>query len=406
MVRRTVLPSLLLCAGAFGDDAAQLPVSVGGFNVTPADGGLSAFDEHLVVHPKALIGGTYDSNVLGTQSSSPDVSARVLAGATAQLQVDEQQKAIANVEIERVLYRKYSAEDITGELASLDFQQQGLVAKFDAQAEALRQEMPLFETGELVKSQVYMASSTADYKGLYTNYGAELQVQRTDYLENSSLFTAAQGSHDDYHVGVRAGWDYARDANVFLHLLGTHTDYRDDSLYDDSYGGALRLGWSGPLGDKSTLRVEAGVGYRHYLDVDEKPPPYNQRNAYVPSLVVAMVWPWAEHSSMETTASSSIGDGVTSAAAWIVEASTTIHQELIESYVALLTLDVTQDRNVGAPAGGTQEVRTAYTVGLGCEHQLFPGLGVRLATSYLDSHSNSEPSYSRFQVSIDLASAY
>jgi hypothetical protein len=404
--RAALITGLGLMVVAFGEDAAVQPVNVGGIVVLPAGNPLSAFDDLLVVHPKVLVGVTYDSNVQGTSPAEGDELLRLVAGATAHLRLDEQSDALADAELEDLRYHTNDSLDLIGGKASVAINERGTVAQFTAQAGLDREETRQFETGAMVKTQTDQASSSATYKAIYTNYGLDLAASRMQYLEDTPIFSADQGSHDDYALGLHAGWDYARDANIFVHLVTSSTQYDSDSLYDNSYGAGLRLGWGGAVGDRSRLSAEAGVDYRHYLGTEGKQAPYNQENAYGPAFALTLSWPWAERSRLDATATSTVADGVTSDAAWTMDFGVKLQQELGRAMSFSFSTDINQVRNLSATTGEAREVRTSFTVGCGLDVRHPSGIVLHLGGQYLDSHSTTANSYQDFQLISDLAYAY
>ncbi len=395
--RAALLAGLGLAALASSEEAGVQAVNVGG---------LTAFNDLLVVHPKALVGVTYDTNIQGTSPASGDEILRVMVGASALLHLDEQVNAVADAELDDLRYRTTNSLDMVGGTANVKYQQRGSQAQLTVLAGLNRDESRQLETGTMVMEQVYRAEANATYKALASSYGVDLSASRLQYLEDTALFTAAQGSHDDFALGLTAGWDYARETGIFLHVIASDTQYLDHTIYDDSYGGALRLGWRGAVGDRSLLRAEAGIDYRRYLDTAGKLPPYDQQNAWAPALALGLTWPWAERSRLEAVASSTVVDGATSDAAWGMDLGVHLAQELGRALSCGVDADLAQLRNLSAPSGAPREIRTTLTLSCGVDLRQPSGLVFHLGGKYLDSRSTTAISYLDFQLISELAYAY
>ena len=124
-------------------------VNVGDFEIIPMGdlGNFSSWD----IHPKALVGTGYDSNIFGEENNTDsDLFLRGIAGITTRWNSQQTAEVTANAEYEtkQFLDSKYDGADFNGGTLELHYENEGLLNTISAHIGWQRADDPTISTGE------------------------------------------------------------------------------------------------------------------------------------------------------------------------------------------------------------------------------------------------------------------
>ena len=147
------------------------PVSIADFSIQPMGnlGGGGAWD----IHPKALVGTGYDSNLYGDENNEEDDAYfRGIAGMTTRWYASESMTFTGDGEFETKQFfdSKNNGADFNGGTISLGLQSAGLVDTFSANASWKRADDPTVSTGETLATSTLSGGLDYRYEGILDTY--------------------------------------------------------------------------------------------------------------------------------------------------------------------------------------------------------------------------------------------
>ena len=127
-------------------------VTVDGTDVRPVGGGLDTGGSH-VIHPKAMLGLGYDSNVFAVENGEEDdVYGRAIAGVVGRWELGVSHLIEYDVELEGQVYADVDDSDMLGGRGDIEWAYEGLANVVNTSLSYNRFDDPLIETGEQKRS--------------------------------------------------------------------------------------------------------------------------------------------------------------------------------------------------------------------------------------------------------------
>ncbi|MBA3700829.1 MAG: outer membrane beta-barrel protein [Planctomycetes bacterium] len=406
-------PVALLIAIACASSAAAAdsvdPVLVKDLEVAPR-ANLTLDDDTLRVHPKAMLGVGFNSNIFAEVDGqeNDDIYVRGLVGLVADWRLNPHQKLTINGELEVLNYLDSDNEEgnlvgglLTGDLrlyqTGADVRLHGGYARFDD---------PLIQSGERILRQNIDGSATVLLQGTTVRTVLEVGASATDYLDDGIDFSEESRDNTNYRAVGRVGWTSARDTFYYALLGVDFNDYWENIQYNDSLGLTAGVGAQVRLGVRSVLTAEGGVTYRMYDDNYAGVAAYDDEDVYAPYVSVAARWPWESGSQVGLKLFSRIDESLTSNAAWIYGLQLDGRYRLLAHSALIGAVAGYHSEDSGQGSGIPAEERDTIEAMLGVEHEITKGFVGRLKGTYTDSTAELSNDFTRYIVALDLAVAY
>ena len=405
-------PVALLVAIAFtttavmAEDTAPL-VRVKDLEVEPR-ANLTADDGTLTVHPKAMVGIGYNSNIFAEASNeNSDTYIQGLIGLQADWRLNEHNNVALNGELEGLRYADSdnSEGNLVGGLLTGDYRWHE--ASNDARLHVgyARFDDPLIESGEQILRQNIDGSAMVTWQGATMRTVVDVGISATDYLEDAIGFTSKSRDNTDYHASGRFGVTTARDTFYYALIGLDYVNYWENTQFNDSKGVTVGLGAQVRLGERSTLSAEGGVTYRSYDDNFGGLAANDDEKVYAPYLSVTAIWPWESGSQVDLNLFSRIDDSISANAAWVYGARLDGRYRLLARSGLFGSLAGYHSEDSGQGSGIT-ESRDTIEATVGVDHEITKGLVGRLKGTYTDSTADISNDFTRYILAFDLAVAF
>ncbi|MBA2482608.1 MAG: outer membrane beta-barrel protein [Planctomycetes bacterium] len=380
-------------------------VSVGGFAIEPM-GNMTSPDSAVTIHPKALVGVAYNTNVYATENNTEsDVFYSAIAGIDIGWRATEEDKFLLSGEYVGQAYQEQQGRNLQGGRGIFRYGHKALVWDANALASFARTNDPFISTGEQIKHDDLDGAINASRTGNFIRVGAGGTYSRRDYLEGSAQF----GENDrDYTIvggNMRAGYLYAEDSEAYVRGFVDRRNY-DEDVFNDSTGYGGLVGVMAKIATRSQLIAEIGATYRAYKDDFRGIASYDDKNLIAP--VGNLIYRWRPEIGSHVGARiySSLEDSITSNGAWLVGGVLDGRFRLQKQAALYGSAGVYRLTSSGHAPGAETEVRTTEELTVGAEYFLMDGVGLRLQNVYTMSQSKTLNDFSRDVVSLDLGFVY
>ncbi len=404
-------------------------VVVDGFGIQPM-GNIASTDDAVVVHPKALLGFGYDSNIFATQTNIKGSAFwDLVAGVDGKWVPNQEDKLVLSAEFEGQKYLSQSGRNLSGGLGVLSYRHSAERWEAGGVATVSRTNDPLIVTGQEIKHDDYALQADVSRHSEVYNEMLGVSFDRTHYLEGSpGIFARDYRNSDLYGVNVRLGKVVGDDSEYYLRAVVDHRTYDQGTFaqpvlipgtslvtthgYNTSTGlTALAGGWKHKIGTRSGLILELGPTYRSYYDNFEGDPNFNDRRVVNLAADMRYRWNYEVGSWWGARAYSTIEDSVFSNAARLYGVMIDTRYRLKADEQAALFGQVSGYELVdsGGPKTASEpdaETRTTLELSGGAEYMLEQGLGIRLKDVFDDSHSKYFNSFRRDVIELEVAFVY
>jgi hypothetical protein len=384
------------------------PVLVKDLNVEPR-ANLTADDGTLRLHPKALLGVGYNSNIFAeTNNEKDDFYVRGLAGLQADWRLNAHNSVDLNGEFEGLQYSDKDNKDgnMVGGLLTADYRWNEANNNALIHAGYARFDDPLIQTGEQILRQTINGAGTVDLRGATVRTIITAGATATDYLEDGSNFSEKSRDNTIYQAMGRVGFNTARDTYYYALLGIDRWDYWDNVQYNDSNGVTAGLGTKLRIGERSTLLAEGGATYRVYEADFGNNSAYDDKKVLAPYLNIKAEWPWESGSSVGLDVFSRIDESLTANAAWIYGAVLDGRYRLLARSALFGSIGGYRSEDSGQGQGLTNDSRDTIEAVAGVEHEITKGLVGRLRATYTDSTADVSNDFTRYIIAVDLAAAF
>jgi hypothetical protein len=399
-------------------DSEQPPVLVGDYSIVPM-GNLSTPNNAITVHPKALASVNYSSNIYSTEHDTKhDVYYSLNAGADIGWHLNKKDKLTVTGEFIDQYYSKYHDRDLIGGRGSASLTHNASDWGTTVGADGSRTNDPNVNTGQQIKHDDGHIGASAHGDTEFQHISGNVDVNRTRYLEDASVFRKDDRNSTTYAGGLRVGKDVADDSELFArgaidrHLYDSSTttnpsDGVTTPAQNNSTGYQGYVGVKDKIGKRSGIMLEVGVVYRVYSDNFQSNPVYDDKRVIEPAGNLLARWSWEEGSWLNLRGYSRVDDSLTANAAWMYGAVLDGRYRLKEKAALFASGTFYELRSSGAPINTPVEVRDTYEFNGGVEYTLHRGLGLKLEDTYTLSTDNLPNSdFRRDIASLELAFVY
>jgi Putative beta-barrel porin 2 len=398
--------ALLVAIACASSLSAEDQVQVKDLVVAPR-ANLTTDDGTLRLHPKAMLGTGFNSNIFDEidGDENDDLYVRGLAGLLADWRLGPHQQLSLNGELEALNYLDDDNDEgnLVGGLLMGDFRYSQTGTDVRVHGGFARFDDPLIQTGEQILRQNIDVSLQVALQGATYRTVIDAGVVGTDYLEDGIDFTEDSRDNTIYRATGRFGWTSARETFYYALLGADFSDYWDNIQYNDSTGITAGVGAQVRLGERSVLTAEGGMSFRMYDDNYGGVTAYDDKKVYAPYLSVAAQWPWESGSHVGLRLFSRLDESVTANAAWIYGAQLDGRYRLLAHSGLVGSLAGYHSEDSGQIAGLQAEERDTLEAMLGVEHEITKGLVGRLKGTYTDSTAEFSNDFSRYIVALDFA---
>ncbi len=387
------------CELAQGVDIDPERVSVGVFSIVPM-GNLVHAQGRGELHPKALLGVGWNSNVYGTQSNpTADAYLRELAGLEYRFRPVVDQLVVADVEVDRRDQLKEDRLDITGGVASLQWLRQGPRLESDVRAGYGINDDPLLETGEPVRNDEAIATGSASWIGALSRTTLAFNAKRVDYTEDSRFFDKDQRDYWRYGPIIEFARRRAVDSDTFVRVRIDRIDYDVQERYADSIGAHGTIGWRNRFGARSRIELGAGVDHRRYEAAVGK----DAQSITRPAVEATGRWSWEEGSELSASLFSNIQDAVAGGGAWMYGGDVEVRYRLLRRAFVRALVGYTRILGDDRIPGGVAEDREVRYGEVGAGYHFRAGFAVRVLAGYATSDSTIGQDYERTRALSEVA---
>jgi hypothetical protein len=383
------------------------PVLVNDFRLMPMSHVVA--DEHaLELHPKALLGVGYDSNVDATPSNpKDDVYYDAIVGCELRYTIDDNNGVTAGLELGVHNYadsKHYSGG--TGR-ARLNY---------------VWVESPV-TTHQLFLTHSRLIDPLTD-NGVISNHGYTTgRLESAHHAWGFELGSRLMYSRDIYYTGDLNALPHERDNQTYKgaltlgHFTGSrsqldaraeidHIDYLRYGRYQDNTGVTTTAGWRVSFLPRTSLDANVGGQWRWFADDFNHDPAYADRTVISPIINVLLRWEPEDYSyagirGFVETQPSSISNEYYVRGLMLVGKMRLLVNSSIQGEAQVRHLEAS-----GAPAGSPRERRDTYRFSTITEYMLREGVAARLLGSYEVSDSLTANDYRRFVAGVELAVAY
>ncbi len=406
LVTPVALAALLVTSStaAWARDGMQ-EVPVSDFTIPPA-GDLRLIQDRLELHPLALLGVGWISDVDPVTRRGSDTYGRGLVGLLARYLPNPDWNARFEGELERIHYNRFADQDATigrvrlgGDYTGVGFTVKGTGGWTSTQD-------ALIISGEQVLRDDYDLA-VSGHRQVVADWWQEAALgwSHRNYRDATSLFDENEADHTTWSGDLRVGSGDREDQYWFAGRL-EFVDYPSGPRFNDCRALVTTAGRRWPLGPRTSLHVEGGVIGRFYADDFRKDPAFDDRTVIWPRVDAGAEWLWEQSSRVGVRLFSNAGDGLQSNAETSYGVAGDVRLRLQQRCALIASLSLSRDRNSGAPAGVEIPERQVASGSLALQYEFVEGLSAHLRV--LGSHvsSNGASNYNREQMSADIAYAY
>ena len=382
-------------------------VTIRDFTLTPM-GHLTYRDNRLLIHPKAMIGAGYNSNIEASSSDQvSDAYGEAVAGIEARYLIGDSQQVTLDVEGEGRGYHEQSERDLVGGRARGRYEiEDSHGMSYRALGGYARYDDPLVESGEQITRGTGSLGALAEWRGLRTRISVSGDWQNENFFESGSRFGEDERDNDILRVSLAAGQSPAEGAELFVRVVGDSQDFVEgESRYQDSTGIAGLVGWRGLVATRITLLAEAGIERRTYAGAFANDPAYDDE-VTTPIGSAVLRWTWEAGSHIGARAYRSVISSISANAATLTGLDGDVRYRLREKAALIAGGKVYLIEQSGAASGELSEERGTGQVWAGAEYFIRDGVGVRLVGRYEASESRTANDYERLSALVSLGFAY
>ncbi len=400
MLRPSIVLAAIAAAGAV-EDIDRPTVDVGGFPLLPM-ANLTAMDHRLELHPKALIGVGYNSNLFAEDDAVGDAFWRVVAGAEGRWRISPRQLAVLDAELESQQYLSEDEGDLVGGRGRLAYAREGQDARFGVESVFRRSDRPQDQTGEQIAFDEWGSEIEMDWRGRVSRVVGAIEALRIDYREDSAQYGAEQRDAWRYGARLRFGRSYARESQRYVRTAVRQTLYDGNERFQDSVGGVLALGIEHLVGTRTLLFADLGVDLRQYEDDFAHDDGYDDAQSINPVGSLGVRWSPEPLSGGIARLVADVYDSVSSNSAWYYGIEVDGRLRLAETIFAFIDLGARNSIDSGADAGGEVEERLLIDLGGGMGYALRDGAACRVRIGYTISDAVVDNDYDRLLAAFEM----
>ncbi len=401
-------PLLFVISLAVPATGAELmaPVDVGGIFIPPA-GNLRDGEGRFEIHPKALLGGGWNSLpvVPPAPDSGSDTYVRGLAGILVRYHPRPGLDANVDAEMERLDYQQHTELDTAAGMLRGGFKRIAPELTWSGDAVWRRSQATLLTTGEQVAQDHTRVRTWIGHDSAGWWEEASLTVNRIDYRQGTNTFDDRQGDHITGDLGLWVGLAEGDDRG-FLSARGEVVHYPVNDRFNDCTALTTTGGCVLMASARSNLHLEAGMEVRGYTADYLHDATNDDYLVLAPWWDIGGTWSWREGDRMGARLYSDLTDSLTSNATWSLGGELSSHLELSNRLACEAAIDFAEARDGGITQDGAAFQRRILQGSLSGQYALAEGLAARLRGTAVRVQEDAGGGYDRLLFSLDLAYVY
>lgn len=223
--------------------------------------------DRLELHPRAGLGGRYDSNITAQTEEEDEIeefAAIGMAGLGLSFAWSETTSLTADGEVRRVLSDQPDHWRTLGD-AEIGIRRSTPDGSTAARATYHRNDEPDQETGERLLIDTWLTELSGDHTWLVHRVSGRLSFDRRDYQGASFAFGEDERDANTYAVTMGYGLRLERGDEMSLRVVGDRREYDNPGTFQqDSTGLHGLIGWNRQVSEAVGLSLEAGAECRRY----------------------------------------------------------------------------------------------------------------------------------------------
>jgi hypothetical protein len=389
------------------DAPTSQPVNVAGLAILPA-GNLGSADGKAKINLKALVSGSYDSNVYASETDEKDdVYLRLYAGIEATYRLDDRIGFGAEVTADSQVFNEYTDRNLFGGQAKVRGAYKGETTAGNVTLDYALVDDPQLQTGERLKRSSYGGNTLWLRQALTGGILVNADAHRQEYLEDQGSFVAEDRNVNNYSGGVRYIHMQNERSSVWARVGLAADQYDTNNSFQDASSVSGAIGADLGFGDRATVSLEVGVDARSYSD--EFAAGYDDEDVVAPTASVSLFYPVSERGTLITVrafsdARNSVRSNALQATGAIIEAGHALSEQLITN-ASISGLRLT---DYGSAVGQDASERDLVGASVSALYKLKDGLVLRAIAraTHAEAKLASEADYTRFEGVIETAFAF
>jgi hypothetical protein len=415
LVVTLLLLSNALCAEEDADAAwlkdfqgglSEDTVKIRNTNIKPA-GNMSYHADALKIHPKAMAGVSYTSNLYATSADNiDDAIIDTLAGIDARYAIDPTQHLGLDTLVVSNIYADQRRRNSLGGSISgqYDLQQSNGIA-YQASGGYTRTDDPLPEADRNIDREATSAGLQARYNGWASRLRGRIDYLRENYFEDDPLFTAKERNASSYRLSALYAYRSGADSEIRARISADTRDFEVDGRFQDSNGLASFAGWRTFPTSKTSIDIEAGYQALWFRNDFNHDPRYGDRNVGAPVGSITARWDPEYLSYCTWVLFTSLGYSLYSNAVTVYGTEFNVHYRVRVNATMIASVRGYLYDQSGSIPGSRDRSHALYSQG-GFEYLLRDGLIGRILVGYDNGKSSSGNDYERATARLEIAVAY
>jgi hypothetical protein len=425
VVRSSALALLLAAGLAAVEDNRDLPeplrpdpapVAVGGsgtlalgveapFVLLPG-AELAGGDHAVEIHPKALLGLSWESNPLAAEGGSPgDLSCRLIAGADLRLITGDSSRLELSAEADGRRWLDTPGLDFLGGSGRVAWTTRRPEWWWRAGASVERDFSALAASAVTVPWNRWQAGLAGGRETRGWGWRGSFTGTLTDYRQDTAGFTADDQDNRRTELtlgGHRLGWGSSE-----LGLAGGagSVTYPHGDAFNAGRGAWLAGRWRHAAADRTWLTLEAGGEGWRFADDTAGLPANDDAAVLMPRTSLRLEWQPEPLSGLGVGLASRFEEGAEANAARVLAAGCDGRLRLHDRTSAYALASFARRADTGARPGQAAELRRNLAGEVGLVHELRDGFALRLRLAGEDSAAQVGESYTTWRVALELAAA-
>jgi hypothetical protein len=351
-------------------------------------------NDRLELHPRAGLGGRYDSNITAQTEKEDEVdefSAIGMAGLGLSFAWSETTSFIADGEVRQVLSDQPDHWRTLGD-AEIGVSRRTPRGSAAARGTYHRSDEPDQETGERLLVDTWLGELSGDHNWQVHRISGRLSFDRRDYQDASFAFGEDDRDANTYAVTLGYGLRLERGDEMSLRVVGDRREYDSPGTFQqDSSGLHGLVGWNRQVSEAVGLSIEVGAEYRRY----ERNNTASAGTVLSPTWLVDARTVTANDSVWSLTFAGGVQDTIAGNPALASQMGLAWKRPITPTWALHASGNVYNLDDLESVGGQPEDERWTVGATLGVSHILRPGLTAEADGGYEYSDSEVQGDYDR-----------
>lgn len=362
----------------------------------------------FVIHPKALVGGSSDTNAHLSDNAQASIGLlRLLGGLEAKARGEDGSKLGGEVTVEQLRYadglgersRLFSAE-FAGTLVLPD-------ADLSAEASHRRSAEPEEDAPELAMRDRQRVGLAIDGSGRYLDWNLAVSSASLDYREDTPSFDRDVRDFDRLSATARLGLLGGRASKLELMTTVSSTTRNSRSAASDDHSFGLDTSWRHALAERTYLNLRLGAMLRQHEAPTAGMPENDDQTLLVPNGLAELLWWWDYDTQLTASIASGPAESIAGGANACLSTLGKLDLRLGLRDRLILVVDglLMQRLDSGAAPGAQRMSQLDAWLSAGLEYRLRDGLAIRPWLEMQRVRQRDQEPADRLLVALEIAVA-